>query len=125
MVEKILTLEEITAYKISSELSDYVWKVVSKWDWFVKRTLGSQFTSAVDSIAANIAEGYGRYHKKDKIKFYYNARGSTIESIHWCNKAYKRNLLTGEEKEHIIQPLTRLPKDINSLIRYTDQRLRV
>ncbi|MCK4639103.1 MAG: four helix bundle protein, partial [Bacteroidales bacterium] len=25
---------------------------------------------AADSISANIAEGFGRYHKKDKIKFY-------------------------------------------------------
>jgi len=39
-----------------------------KWDYFAKKTVGEQFIDAVDSISANIAEGFGRYHKKDKIK---------------------------------------------------------
>jgi len=53
MEKKYLTLEEITAYKIAFELSHYVWKVISKWDWFNKRALGTQYMSAIDSIAGN------------------------------------------------------------------------
>ncbi|MBA4411197.1 MAG: four helix bundle protein [Bacteroidota bacterium] len=45
-----------------------------------QKTIGAQFIEAADSISANIAEGFGRYHKKDKIKFYYYSRGSTFES---------------------------------------------
>lgn len=44
---------------------------------------GQQFVSSVDSIGANIAEGDGRYHYLEKIKFYYNARASLVESCHW------------------------------------------
>ena len=76
MKKEFLKLEDITCYEIASELSDYVWEIVSKWDIFTKKTIGSQFVDATDSIAANIAEGFGRFHKKDKQKFYYNARGS-------------------------------------------------
>lgn len=123
MVTKILTLEEITAYKIASELSDYAWEMVARWDWFAKQTIGSQFVRAMDSIGANIAEGYGRYHKKDKIKFYYNARGFVFEAAHWCKKAYQRKLLSGDEQNHILEALRVLPKDINSLIRYTQIKL--
>jgi len=33
-----------------------------KWDWFAKKHIGGQFVEEVDSISANIAEGFGRYH---------------------------------------------------------------
>jgi four helix bundle protein len=125
MAVKILKLEEITAYKISSELSDYTWEIVSKWDWFSKRTFGAQFIEATDSIAANIAEGYGRYHRNDKIKFYYNARGSVFESAYWCKKAYKRNLLSEKENDRTLKELRRLPKEINGLISYTKRKLTI
>ncbi|MFA5782022.1 MAG: four helix bundle protein [Bacteroidales bacterium] len=62
-------------YKICvTSVSNYVWNVVIKWDWFAKRHVGGQFVEAIDSISANIAEGFGRYHKKDKIKFYHYSR---------------------------------------------------
>jgi len=120
MPKKYFKLEDIIAYKISSDLSDFVWEIVSKWDWFSKSTLGMQFVKSANSIAANIAEGFGRYHKKDKNKFYYNARGSAFETIHWCKKAYKRKLLSEEENVYISEELRKLPKEINTLIKLTN-----
>ncbi|MBI5621229.1 four helix bundle protein [Candidatus Gottesmanbacteria bacterium] len=120
-----LKLEDISAYKIASELSDYVWEIVIKWEWFAKKTLGSQWTDAIDSIAANIAEGFGRFHKKDKQKFYYNARGSVYESAHWTKKALKRDLISQEEFNQIMDQLRQLPREINSLIKYTENKLTI
>ena len=82
MNKKHLELKDLKAYVIASELSDYIWEIVSKWDWFSKKVLGGQWVEAIDSIAGNIAEGFGRFHKKDKQKFYYNARGSVYEANH-------------------------------------------
>jgi len=70
--------------------------------------------------AANIAEGFGRYHKKDKIKFYFNARGSMFEAEHWCKKSSKRELLTGKDSKHILGELGKLPREINMLIKLTN-----
>ena len=67
---KFLKLNDISAYKKAFALANYVWQRVIKWDWFAKRTVGVQYIKAIDSISANIAEGFGRYYKKDKIKFY-------------------------------------------------------
>src|SRR3989344_6631320 len=111
-----LKLENVRAYTISSELADFIWKVVLDWDWFNKRTLGIQWVNSTDSISANVAEGFGRFHKKDKQKFYYNARGSVFESAHWCKKAEKRNLISSKQNEHIMNELRKLPKEINYLI---------
>ena len=79
--ENYLQLNKIGAYKISFELSNYVWDIVIKWHYLAKDTVGKQFIRAIDSISANIAEGFGRFHKKDKIKFYLNARSSVYESL--------------------------------------------
>jgi len=119
-----LRVEDISAYKIVSELSCLIYETVSGWNWFDKRTLGVQMVTAFDSIAANIAEGFGRYHKKDKMKFYYNARGSVFESLHWLKTARGRNLLSKNKFEQIISSLDLLPKEINNLIRLTNKNLK-
>lgn len=125
MIKKYLSLEDIKAYKLSNELSNFVWDLVSKWDWFSKKTLGSQYVTAVDSMPGNIAEGFGRFHKKDKQKFYYNARGSLYESIHWTEKAKVRKLITSEEYERILNLLNALPREINWLIKITEEKLKI
>ena len=79
--KKFLKLNDIEAYTVAFILSNYVWDVVVKWDYFAKDTVGKQFVKAVDSISANIAEGFGRYSKKDKIKFFRYSFGSLYESL--------------------------------------------
>ncbi len=39
----------------------------------------SQLRRAAASISANIAEGFARYHFRDKARFYYQSRGSIAE----------------------------------------------
>jgi four helix bundle protein len=41
-----------------------------KWD------LADQIRRSSKSVGANIAEGYGRFYYKDRVRFCYNARGS-------------------------------------------------
>ncbi len=47
-----------------------MWDIVSAWDSFTGDTIEKQFVRATDSISANIAEGFGRYGKKERIRFY-------------------------------------------------------
>ncbi|WP_423147323.1 four helix bundle protein [Rubrolithibacter danxiaensis] len=86
MEKKYLQLVDISAYGKSYDLSNLVWSIVYNWEYFSRDTLGKQFVNAVDSISANIAEGFGRYHKKDKIKFYYYSFGSVKECTDWIIK---------------------------------------
>ena len=123
MEKRFLMLNDISAYCISFNLSNYVWQIITTWDYFNKSSLGQQFVEAVDSISANIVEGFGRYGKKDKIKFYRYAFGSLKESFDWNEKAKIRKLLNKTQYDHIFKELNRLPKEINSLIRFTDEKL--
>jgi four helix bundle protein len=121
--KKYLKLNDIEAYKIAFHLSNYVWNIILKWDYFAKKTVGEQFVTSIDSISANIAEGFGRYNKKDKIKFYRYSFGSTKEGYDWNEKSKIRNLITTEEYNFIFSQLDLLPKSINSLIKYTNEKL--
>ncbi|RFZ95761.1 four helix bundle protein [Mucilaginibacter conchicola] len=120
-----LQLDDLTCYKSSFAFTNEVWRIVIKWDYFAKDTIGKQFVNAADSISANIAEGFGRYHKKDKIKFYYYSFGSVKECVDWCNKALVRNLIDNETHLRFTATLNALPKEIHQLIKFTDERLKV
>lgn len=124
MGKQYLTLDKIDTYVVSFNLSNYIWKVVMSWDNFAKWTTGKQYTEAADSISANIAEGFGRYHKKEKIHFYRYSFGSLEETKDWTRKAHVRNLLSEEQSNHIRQELEKLPKSINQLVQYTNQKLK-
>ena len=57
-------------------------------------TVGSQIIRSSDSIAANIAEGYGRYNPADRKKFYLYSRGSLEETKSWLRKLIRRKILS-------------------------------
>ena len=79
-------------------------------------TIGQQFVRAIDSIGANIAEGYGRYHYLDSVKFYYNARGSLWESKHWADLLSERGLTSSETHAAISERLDKLGVKLNNFI---------
>lgn len=124
-MKKFLDLKDISSYKTSYELSNYVWDIIVTWNFFAKDTIGKQFAKSIDSISASIAEGFGRYYKKEKIQFYRYSYGSIKESQDWNEKAKHRNLLTEEQYNFIATALQNLPKDVHSLIHYTEIKLTI
>ena len=123
MEKKYLKLNDIDAYKIAFNLSNYIWDLVVKWDRLGLDTVGKQFVRSVDSISANIAEGFGRYSKKDKVKFFRISFGSMYESLDWNEKALKRKLINKKEYDYIFSELQKLPKLIHQLINFTNEKL--
>jgi len=122
--QKYLMLNDLDSYKIAFNLSNRVWELVIKWNHVGLDTVGKQFIRAVDSISANIAEGFGRYTKRDKIKFFRYSYGSLYESLDWNEKAKCRRLLKDQEYEMIFSELQKLPKLIHQLINYTNSKLK-
>lgn len=112
-----------TSYKLSYYFSNEIWKIVRNWSFFDQDTIGKQLVRATDSISSNIAEGWHRYYKKDKILFYNYARSSFYESIDFVNKGISRGLIKKSDLEKINQCFTELPKAINGLIKSTKENL--
>ena len=122
--KKYMRLGDLECYRVSFALSNRVWEVVAKWPLIAQRTIGEQFIRAADSISANIAEGFGRYNKKDKIRFYRIANGSLFECLDWNEKAKVHQLLSSEEYQHLFAEFQRLPRLLNWLISYTNEKLK-
>lgn len=87
-----------------------------------KKVIGDQWIRAIDSISANIAEAYGRYHYLDKNKFYYNARGSLYESLDWTEKLHERDEITTSDKQYIIKNLLVVKRKLNTQIKRTKKQ---
>ena len=112
----VLRVEDLNIYQMAEDLSDRIWGICIKWDYFAKDTIGKQLVRAADSISANIAEGHGRYHFNDRLKYCYYARGSLEETKNWISKATRRKLIATEISE-INHALELLPKKLNAYIR--------
>ena len=112
-----MKLGNLEIYDIALKLSDKIWKIYKLLDNDLKYNIGNQVICSIDSIGANIAEGYGRFHYKDSVKFYYNARGSLWESKHWILLLYKRDLISKEKFESLITDLEILGKKLNGFIK--------
>lgn len=79
-MEGIRHFTHLDAWKKNHELVLEVYKLTRNFPKEEMFGLTSQIRRAASSITANIAEGYGRYHYKDKAKFYLIARGSATET---------------------------------------------
>ena len=103
-----MNLEELKVYQLAMDIGESCWNIVTNWDYFQKDTIGKQMVRSADSIAANISEGFGRYHFKENKNFNFYARGSLFETKTWLVKAQNRNLIN--ESDFI-----KLKKEVNNL----------
>ena len=60
-----------------------------------------------------------------KVKFYRYSFGSLKESFDWNEKAKIRKLLNQEQYNFIFSELNKLPREINSLIKFTNEKLSI
>jgi len=110
-------LEEIEVYNLAEEIADKWWEIVSAWKPFAQDTVGKQLIRAADSIGANIAESYGRYHFGEKINHLYYSRGSLYESKFFARRARKRKLVTEAQFIEMLKDLQTLAPKLNAYIK--------
>ena len=118
-----MKLEELKVYQESMELGEKVWNLVIKWDNFSKDTMGKQLVKAADSIAANLSEGFGRYHFREKKNFGYYSRGSLYETKTWITKANHRGLIGDKDYNQYVGVINDIGVRLNNYIKATDKQL--
>ena len=109
-----LKFEELRVLQAAETVADGVWRRVARWEAFARDTVGEQMARAADSIGANIAEAYGRFHYGEKLQFLYYARGSLFETKYWLNRAQKRDLMPATEVQDYASQLTDLARQLNA-----------
>ena len=111
-------LEDLEVYQMAEVFADDIWNLVCGWDYFAKDTVGKQIVRSADSIGANIAEGYGRFHYKENKNFCYFSRGSVIETKSWLNKAKTRNLISEDKYTLLFNQLEIIHLKLNAYIKF-------
>jgi four helix bundle protein len=109
-----LKFEDLRILKTAEAVADDVWRQVVRWDQFAREVVGGQLARAADSVGANIAEAFGRFHYGEKLQFLYYARGSLFESKYWLNRAQKRDLMPSAQAEDYARQLSDLARQINA-----------
>lgn len=59
-------LEDLPVLRVVEMIADDVWKHIMAWDAFARDAVGGQLVRAIDSVGANIAEAFGRFHYGEK-----------------------------------------------------------
>jgi four helix bundle protein len=79
----------------------------------------SQLRRTMTSVTANIAEGFGRYSYKDRIKFYIQARGSILEVENFIITARDLKYLKTNNFDELWQQSEKVANILNGLINST------
>jgi four helix bundle protein len=110
------SLEDLKILQSAETIADEVWKQVTTWSHFPRSIVGGQLARAADSVGANIAEAYGRYHFGEKVHHLYIARGSLFETKYWLNRSESRKLIPADIAASFASRLTELARQLNSFV---------
>ena len=77
-----------------------------------------QLRRAAQSIPANIAEGFGRHHYQDAVRFSYIARGSLVEVFSHLTYAQKMGYLPEDQYTTLVTQLQNLHITSNGYITF-------
>lgn len=108
--------EKFPVYKLALEFSRDVDALLSAADVPKNSRLADQLTRAALSIALNIAEGAGRFHKADKKNFYIMARGSAFECVAALDVMKIRGMIPDLEQGALYSKLEEMSKMLAGLI---------
>lgn len=112
------TLEKLEVYELAEQFSDEIWELVIEWNNFLKDTIGKQIVRSVDSISANIAEGYGRFYYKESKQFYFYSRGSLQETKSWLGKCKRRKIIDEKLCEKLLKDAELILIKLNAFIKF-------
>ena len=108
---------DMPIWQKAMDLSVEVFKLTSSLPRSEDYGLTSQIRRSSNSVPSNIAEGFGRYHKKDNINFYYFACGSVTETQSHLIYGDKVGYFEKEKVNSLLEKYNQLRHDVNKVIK--------
>jgi four helix bundle protein len=116
------TFEDLEVYKKARQFRKQMYGVTRKLPGFEKYELGSQIRRAAVSLTNNIAEGHGRYHYLEQLKFLFQSRGSLQELIDELNICEDERYLPESEVFALKAQAKEVQRLISGYARYLRER---
>ncbi len=120
--ETFRTFEDLEVYKKAREFRKRMYGVAKRLPDFEKYELTRQVRRASVSLTNNIAEGHGRYHYLEEIKFELQARGSLAELVDDLNVCEDEHYLSTNEVADLKELAREVQRLINGYIRFLRNR---
>lgn len=120
----IKSFTDLEIWKLATELTVLVYKLTKEFPRVEQHGLINQIRRSSSSVGANIAEGFGRYHYKEFIKFLYNSRGSLQETKHWMILSQQLGYVTTSIADEIVEMIDKINVKINNSINATEKQIR-
>ena len=105
--------EDIIAWQKARVFINHVYRVTKEFPSGEKFGLTSQFQRAAVSIAANIAEGYKRLGREDKIRFFNYSQGSLEECRCYIYLANDFGYITSDTANRMIEEIEEASRVLN------------
>ena len=118
IVNRGSTFEDLEVYQRAREFRKAMYRVAGRLPDIEKFGLAGQIRRAAVSLTNNIAEGHGRFHFLDQIKFTLQSRGSLEELIDDLNVCEDEQYLPGDEIGALKEQGWRVRQLIDGYIRY-------
>ena len=122
IVNRQSTFEDLEVYQVAREFRKAMYRLARELREIEKFGLVSQVRRAALSLTNNIAEGYGRYHYLDQIKFTLQSRGSLEELIDDLYACQDEQYVPIEKIESLKVRGWRVRQLIDGYIRYLRQQ---
>ena len=113
----IARFEDLTIWQEAQRYAVDIYNETQSFPKSEQFGITSQLRRSGSSISANIAEGFGRRSKADKLHFYIMAYGSLLETKNFLYLAEKLNYLPKNTQESLIAQSTELQKLLNAFMR--------
>ena len=118
--KKFIPLQELEVYRMTRRLSSMAWVIYQRLAFQQRKVWGDQMLESVDSVGANVAEGYARFHFSEKARFYYISRASLSEGVdHWIDLGFERGVVFDQEFEQINKMKSDIQVRVNNMIKST------
>ena len=116
------TFEDLEVYKKARQFRKCMYSVTRKLPDFEKYEISSQIRRASVSLTYNIAEGHGRYHYLEQLKFLFQARGSLQELMDDLNVCQDERYLPESEVLELKDQAREVQRLISGYARYLRAR---
>ena len=110
------SFEDMPVWKKGMDLAERVFAITERLPKKEDYGLTSQIRRSALSVPANVAEGFGRKHTKDKLNFYYDSRGSLAETKSHLVYGLRVGYFKQSEFSSLEQLIENIWKELNRLI---------
>jgi four helix bundle protein len=112
------SFENLACYQHTSSLFEAGYRLAEHMPAYERFNMADQLRRAALSALSNIAEGYGRYHYLDKLRFFYYARGSLCEILSIFICAHRAGYIDQQQMNWVRETEAEAEKSLNGYIAF-------